>query len=113
MRREGQGVSTRFYLESKPRINDVQFGFRKGISLNPLFQFKATTARGGTGSERRGGRRSASTHMAALMPGSRGARPGTGRLMGHAVARWISAHCLIGIRKSFSFSNLFIIYKLI
>jgi hypothetical protein len=38
MRHEGQGVSTRFYLESKPRINDLQFGFRKGISLNPLFR---------------------------------------------------------------------------
>jgi hypothetical protein len=69
-------------------------------------------------------RRSASTHTAALMLESRGARPGTGRLMGHKAARWaagrvvregrqVSAHCQIGIRRSFYFLNLFIICKLI
>jgi hypothetical protein len=109
MRREGQGVSTRFYLKSKPRINDLWFGFRKGISLNPLFWFKilrpggksdstatapgpsihgATPARGGIGSQRRGGRRSTSNHTVALVPRSWGARPGTSRLMGRATAHW-------------------------
>jgi hypothetical protein len=47
MRHEGQGVSTRFYLESKPRINDLQFGFRKGISLNPLFRLGILRPGGG------------------------------------------------------------------
>jgi hypothetical protein len=50
MRHEGQGVSTRFYLESKPRINDLQFGFRKGISLNPLFRLGILRPGGGGGS---------------------------------------------------------------
>jgi hypothetical protein len=36
------------------------------------------------------------------------------RLAGLGLASsWVSAHCQIGIRKSFSFSNLFIICKLI
>jgi hypothetical protein len=109
MQREGQGGSTRFYLECKPRINDLRFGFCKGISLNPLFWFKilrpggksgstatvpspstrgVTPARGGMGSERRGCRCSASNHTMVLVPGSRGARLRTGRLMGRVATRW-------------------------
>jgi hypothetical protein len=30
-----------------------------------------------------------------------------------SVSCWVSTHCQIGIRKFFSFSNLFIIYKII
>jgi hypothetical protein len=41
-------------------------------------------------------------------------KEGKKRLAGPGSASsWVSAHCLIGIRNSFSFSNLFIFCKLI